>query len=736
MPVRNDTTRGREYEGLPSGPRGVSERVEEALQSLRYKSVRSTTLERIRVSREADAHVSRMPQTRQIGEGLAYLLDRISVPVSPHDLVLGRITEEVPDAEGEAFLAQAMASWNGGTRPPWMLDGGHECFAWDRLLRLGLPGLEEFAETELRRRTVAGDDEARLGFLRGGIRIYQAHRTYARRYSVAAYDCALAGPAENCAAIAEGPPQTFAQALQLIWLVGHVYCTMAAINPTLTFGRLDELLLGFYRRDLADGRTSPQEAGDLIEDFYCKQNLILGRGEHQMSGGSEKDTGWARNLAYDSPLYVVLGGRRGDGSASDNELSSLFLERVVPRFENPVVVLRYTRDLSDSLWRVACDKMRANSSMMVYNDENVIPAMEASGVEAEDAVNYTMYGCNWPTIPGLERRLKYLPIELPRYLAEELSSAAQYESIDEVYDGISARLRAGLQDAFGALRRSRREWGLRVPGDLRVDDCFLDGPIRRACSWQRGGVKYGSLTASVWSIATAADSMAALEELVFRSKAVSIGVLLQALRNDFSGQEALRELCLKAPKFGQDDDRADRHAVRLVETVLHELQSASGHDSEDAVVAFCCLETDMAHVRFGESLGATPDGRRAGEPTSENTSPVTGSARNGLTAMLKSVAKLPLNRVSSGALNVRVQPGLFAGDDGLARLTELLRAYFDMGGLQVQLSFVDLEELRDAQVNPDHHRDLMVRITGYSAAFVDMAKHAQEEIIRREEMAS
>ena len=151
-------------------------------------------------------------------------------------------------------------------------------------------------------------------------------------------------------------------------------------------------------------------------------------------------------------------------------------------------------------------------------------------------------------------------------------------------------------------------------------------------------------------------------------------------------------------------------------------------------MVFCCLETDMQHIRLGREVGATPDGRRAGEPISENSSPNPGAAVNGLTAMLRSVAKLPLERIHSGALNVRLRPDWFAGEEGLDRLAGVLRTYFDLGGLQVQLSLADVETLREAQRCPERHRDLMVRITGYSAAFVDMTREAQEEIIRREEM--
>lgn len=700
------------------------------------KHVRSTTLERLRKTREADLHVRGLPQPLQLGEGLYHLLDHIELPVADTDLIVGRILEEVPDSEGEAFLRTCVDAWESRAIPPWMRDGGHECFAWDRLLELGLAGLEAHAGSELAARSARGEGAQTLDFLRGAVRVYQALRHYARRYAERAREAGLGEAAAACAAIAESPPESFAEALQLIWLVGHVYCTMLAANPTLTFGRLDSLLWPLYEEDIASGRLSRSQAGELVADFYGKNNLILGRGEHQMSGGSPSDTGWQRNLTYDAPQYVVLGGGRPDRSAVANELTDLFLEHVNPAYENPVIVLRYTQDLPAKTWRVACRKMRDNASFMVYSDERVIAAMRHCGIDAEDAVRYTMHGCNWPDIPGVQRQVGYHQAVLPQYLLEALGRLDdEGPSIDGLYQHLVEAFRREIASHCEQLRQARRTWDAQAPGLLRADDCFLDGPIERARSASGGGVRYPTLTCALSGLATAADSLAAVDELVLRSGRVSLADLRDALREDYAGAEALRQLCLRAPKFGQDDDVADDHAVRLLREVLAEIDRACGLGTDEAVIVFRCLETDMRHLRLGELTGATPDGRHAGRPLSENTSPYPGSCRHGLTAMLKSVAKLPLDGINSGALNIRLQPDLVGGEEGLDRVAALLRTYFDLGGLQCQLSVCSVEQLREAQRHPERHRDLMVRITGYSAVFVDMARHAQDEIIRREEMA-
>ena len=712
--------------------------IEEAIWATREKEVRSTTLERLRLTREADRLVEGRSQPRQLAEGLFHLLDNVSLPVSSNDFLLGRILEEVPDDEGEQFFSDTVKGWGGRGIPPWMPDGGHECFDWARLLRLGLAGLEAFAEDAREQRAAAGGPDAEVEWLASAARVYQAFRNYARRYAAAAREAGQPEAAARCAPLAERPPQTFAEGLQLIWLVAQVYCTMLAPNPTLTMGRIDQLLLEAYRSDLAAGRLTRTEAGQLIADFYAKNSIILGRGEHQMSGGDEKATGWARNLTYDAPQYVFLGGRRSDSSSSTNELTELFLERVVPAFENPVIVFRYCRDTPEHIWRIACEKMRANASFMVYNDEVVIPAFRHAGVPESEAVEYSMYGCNWPITSGRSRTVVHRRPLLPAHFLNAFvgrdGDTPRLASIDELYERFAESLRKELEEVREEYVNWRKSAEANAPGPLRVDDCFLDGPVARARSWALGGTPTSTVTLGIAGTATTADSFAAVDDLVFASGAVGLETLQEAVRQDFAGHDDLLRRCRRAPKFGRDDDRADAHASRLMGLVTSEVDRVSSQNPANPICVFRSLTTDMQHRRFGGQLGATPDGRGAGEPVSENSSPCVGACTDGLTSMFRSLAKLPFDRINSGPLNVRISPRLVEGEQGLTNLAAMLRTYFDLGGQQVQLSFVDTEQLREAQRDPEAHRDLLVRITGYSAVFVDMSRAAQEEIIRREEM--
>jgi len=711
-----------------------STRIQEALWAIRDKPVESTTLERLRITREADELVRGRPQVEQLGWGLRYLLDRVSLPVAQHDLLLGRVAETVPNADEEAYFQETVSRWDGQGTPAWMPDGGHEALHWERILRVGLPGMQTFAENEAARRRAAGETGPHLDWLDGAVQVYEAHRNYARRYAAAARDAGLTAQAERCAAIADRPPQTFAEALQLIWLIAQVYCTFVARNPTLTLGRLDHLLLSFYQRDLAAGTLTRNEAGDFVEDFYAKNNLILGRGEHQMDGGSGKATGWARNLAYDAPQYVLLAGRVPDGSPATNELTELFVERIVPAFENPVIILRYTRDFPEPLWLLACEKMRGNASMLVYNDEVVIDSHRRLGIPEALAIDYSLYGCNWPIVSAKPRSPVTQRLVVPRHLLEALGEVESDAAMDDLYEAFRRALADHLAKVYAEREQWRSSCDERAPGPLAVDACFLDGPIARARHWALDPDAIAVLTFGIVGLATAADSLAAVEHVAFSGHGQGLEAIRESLARDFQSAEDLRQLCLHAPKFGQNDARADAHAVRTLGIVLEEIDRASQGNGHGPLRTFRSLTSDMTHRGFGRDLGATPDGRRAGEPLSENMSPSPGSCTDGLSSMLQSLAKLPFEGIQSGVLNIRIDPKTVAGEEGLAKLAATLRTYFDMGGLQCQLSFANVDELRAAQQNPETHRDLMVRITGYSAVFVDMAEHAQDEFIRRAEM--
>lgn len=709
-------------------------RVAEALHDLRHKSPRSTTLQRLRLTREGWEACREAPQPLRLARVLGHVVRHLDVPVLPHDLLIGRMPEVVPESAAEACFQDGLKAM-GGAVPPGFPDGGHETLDWERILALGLPGLVAEAEASRSRVAAADPGGARAVFLEGMAGVGRAFQDYARRCGESAAAAGLAPSAAAARAVAERAPETFHEALQLVWTVGFVYCTMLCRNPTLTFGRLDQWLYPFYRRDLDAGRLTRAQAGDLIEDFYCKNNLILGRGEHQMSGGGEHCTGWERNLTYDAPQYLVLGGERAPDRPDCSALTDLFIERVVTRFENPYVVVRWWPGMAESTWRLVTARVRDNASLMIYGDGAVIPAFERLGFSREQACEYTMHGCNWPDLPPSQVSGRTFMHVLPQTLLAALAEHPECACLDAVVDAFLDAYRRRLQADLEAFRQWRQEARAKAPGPLAADDLFLRGPSERGCDKRHGGVDHLTMVTTFGSFATLVDSVAALDEVVFRRRAVGLAELLAAMRADFAEHEPLRRLCLQAPKFGCHDESADRLAARLMQGMHEILDRLVAEPGKEPVLLCRCVETDTQHLSTGRQTGATPDGRHAGQPLSENSSPSRGLSGDGLTSLLQSLACLPLDRCHSGALNLRLSPSAFRGERGRRALADALWTYFAHGGLQAQVSMVDTQALRQAQQCPDAYRDLMVRITGYSAAFVDMTPAAQEEIIRRDEMA-
>ena len=796
----------------------MSKNIEEAIHSLRYKPVNSTTLERLRLCVEANKHVSGLPQAQEIGHGLGYILDNISIPVEPHDILIGRISEEIPDEEGERFFAETISTM--GTRPLWMNDGGHESFRWDILLQQGFVGLETAAKEELcrlknRRSAISEVDglatvEDTIIFVEGTVLIYQAFRNYTRRCAQSAKEAGLLDAAECLTAIADNPPANFREALQLIWTLELVYCTICAINPTLTLGRLDKLLIDFYRNDIKNGILDEESASDMIIDFYCKNNIILGRGEHQLSYGDAKDTGWDRNLCYDAPQYLTLGGFDSSGfdisdfnstdfdsseinsseinssnfdsklKCVDNELTMLFIKNIVPRFKNPLIVYRYCSQSDPDIWRALCDKMAEGSSVMIYNDHIIIDSMIKSGVNPNDAVEYEMFGCNWPSVSGNSVTPLVLHCSYTHYMLDLLdeictkeagnqsnanqidinqSNADQIDveqiNINIFYQRLEAHAKSIITDAFLKCKNRALDWPKHRPGTLRVDDCFMQGKEKKPYAKDAGALDYTIFLFVASHIGSAVDCITALDKLVFIDKKVTLNEINSALRDDFRGHEYLRQLCKNAPKYGQDNDLSNKHAKLLIDlhhriindldpniertnTVINDLspiiEGSNLCESNSQGVILSSFETDNFHVITGEQTGATPDGRLYGTHLSQNASPTWGSCINGLTALLMSAAKTPKDLIASGALNVQINKSFLADPVGRKLFPDVVKTYFDSGGLQIQCTITSLEELRAAQENPDRYRDLMVRITGYSVSFVDMSTKSQDAFIAREEM--
>jgi formate C-acetyltransferase len=261
---------------------------------------------------------------------------------------------------------------------------------------------------------------------------------------------------------------------------------------------------------------------------------------------------------------------------------------------------------------------------------------------------------------------------------------------------------------------------------ILIDDC-----IQRGRDYHDGGARYNTTYIQGVGLGTITDALAAIKYHVFEKNTFPLGELLAALKDDFAADERMRQLLVnRTPKYGNDDDHADEVMQQVFEAYF---QAIHGRPNTKGGAYQINLLPTTVHVYFGSVTGATPDGRRAWEPLSEGVSPVQGADRCGPTAVLKSVAKMDHARTGGTLLNQKFTPQLLSGEDGLEKLVQLVRTYFKLDGHHIQFNVVDAATLRSAKLHPEKHRDLIVRVAGYSDYFCNLSESLQDEIIARTE---
>ena len=726
--------------------------VEEAKRSLVEKPLLATSVERMLILNEIKTKYDDLPQPLRFGNMLAELLDRVSVPLEPFDLIAGRCVDRVLSEEEEAIY---QAYHNHKDHPRWntFLNSGHCTYSWEYVAENGLRGLRAQA---LKTREAEASAEGR-DFLDGIILIYDALERYLLRYANAADQLGNEPLARALRTAALSKPDSFRSALQLLWIITLVDCAYVAENPTLTVGRLDQILLPLYREDLAHGRLTREEARELITDYYCKHNLIMGRGEHQM-GDETNSTTFHRINNFDAPQYLLLAGTDEEGKPAVNELTVLFAEAILPEFKNPVVVVRYFSGMDTQypqLWRILTEKSLQSASLMYYNDDNMLKTYERIGIPPDDARGYGHFGCNWPTLgqnsswmnggPGLdkfqisERGWKIQRSGLrdepsgPELLMQVLRECVGEKdfSIDLVYERLFRLLSEQIDAKLEYQSRVLSARRTRPAAVLSYDDCFYRTSVCTAGT-NFANAKYHFQINAFQMFGTTVDSIIAVDKLVCIEKKLTLERLLQAVDGNFRDDPQILALCRNADKYGSDSQLSNAHARRLADGFSElVIRKSRPYLEEQGLFLTPCIQNDTWHLKKGEQFGATPDGRLAGTAFSQNIRPSNGAAINGLTAMLNSVACLPADGLLSGACNLDIDPNDFRGEDGHRRFSALLGVYFNKGGLHAQVTSADVCALRDAQKHPQEHRDLRVRVTGYSGVFVDICKKLQDDIIER-----
>ena len=773
--------------------RKMSASMEQRIQNWFLRDYRETFMERIELVFEAEKLFEKEGYSVRYGHTLEHILKNMTVVLGEGPLV-GEVKLRIPTEEEEKQIMEVYRGWwNISTeerrekilfyfsegwlkcRPPFFASFGHLAMDWEAIINEGMGGLKAKAVARLAEEC----NEDQKEFLSGSIICYDAISTYIRRVAEEVKSQGMEAKAAELEQIIEGPAKTFAQALQLIWfmvLILQKICGCGVLN----FSRMDQYLLGRYRGDVEAGILTEDQAVELLQEFYYRNNEIMVQTDH-MSQEIET-TKYTLEVAYDDPNYLILGGKLPDGSTGVNELTFLMVEAArALRLRNPFIVVRYHDGIAEDFWSYCCDAMRENTTLIFYNDETMIPALKYFGVEEPEVYDYGFFGCNDPNIPGWEGALRQVwinlvkPLELALHqgnypmkpLDDEvvkrtapgapLDPECQFDIDDRMtglmtdeYYGVKTKapeemetmedfLEAFQQQMTYLVSEFRRGFEMDFELEqlvamdrIRIEDCFLKGTIENGVTWTEGGTKYHKIVTQGSGLATAIDALYAIEQICFVKKEMTIAELAKLMREDYAGMEKLSARWKnKLEKFGNDIDEVDKYAKVLTDIFIKAVDANNGE--QYLYQMWPTYSSDRDFTTMGGFVGATPDGRRAGEQLSENQSPTIGKDLSGTTAMLNSVAKVPFEYITGGPLNLRLHPSAVAGEDGLAVMSALFRTYMKKGGMQLQVNVVDVETLKEAQIIPEKYRSLCVRVTGYSAFFVEMGKKAQNELIARTE---
>lgn len=561
--------------------------------------------------------------------------------------------------------------------------------------------------------------------------------------------------AENCELIAHQPPRTFWQALQLCYFI-QLLLQIESNGHSVSFGRMDQYLYPFWRRDVELQQTLYREQGiELLQSCWLKLLEV-----NKIRSGSHS------KASAGSPLYqnVTIGGQMWhNGQIHDavNPLSYAILESCGRlRSTQPNLSVRYHAGMSDDFLDACVQVIRCGFGMPAFNnDEIVIPAFIALGVEPADAYDYAAIGCIETAVGGKwgYRCTGMSFINFARVMLAALEGGRDATS-GEVFLAQNEALSAGnfrhFDDVTAAWDRQIRYYTRKsieieyvvdtmleenVPDILcsaLVDDC-----IERAKSIKQGGAKYDWVSGLQVGIANLGNSLAAVKKLVFEQDLIGQQQLAAALAADFDGlshEQLRRRLINSAPKYGNDDESVDALLVRAYQTYIDELKQYRNPRYGRGPIGgkyYAGTSSISANVPFGAATMATPDGRKAHTPLAEGASPASGTDHLGPTAVINSVGKLPVGAILGGVLlNQKLNPSTLDNDGDRQKLMALLRTFFEVHkGWHIQYNIVSRETLLAAKQHPDQYRDLVVRVAGYSAFFTALSPDAQDDIIARTE---
>ena len=624
---------------------------------------------------------------------------------------------------------------------------GHFTMNHRRVLEQGLSGIIAEARGRLESMTPEQRSGAQGLFydavirsLTAAIRFAHRHADIAGRMAASESDPRRAAELEEiariCRRVPEQKAETFREAVQCIYFV-HLIAQIESGGNSISLGRIDQVLSVYYEADLRAGRTSPDQARELLSLLFLKTNEIWNILEEAFIPGGEGTEG-------KTTQNVTVGGMGSDGADATCALSVIGMDAFADiHTVQPNFGVRLSPEPPRDFLLRAVQYAREGVPLHLFNDEVIVESLTLAGHSLEDARDYGVVGCLEPNAQGKSfgstfavqiNGIKCVEFALSNGVDNvfgfqsgiETGDPASFSSFDQVWDAYSAQLShflGQMEKGMAALDQAIAEL---LPSPFA--SAMIDGPMEKGLDVTRGGAIYNSTGVQLIGFSNVADSLTAARKAVFEEGRISPGELAECLAEDWEGREDLRSHMLnRIPKYGNDDPEADAMATKVLTHFCHEvLQRRNFRGGRFWPGVFSV----GFHVAMGAFAGASPDGRQAGEVLGNGITPSSGCAQKGPTAVLNSVTSMPVGRAHNGTnLNMRFNPQWLRAE----ALAALMQTYFELGGAQIQFNMIDTDTLRDAQLHPEAYRDLVVRVSGYSALFTQLSELAQEEIISRME---
>ena len=637
---------------------------------------------------------------------------------------------------------------------------GHMTPGFQHILARGYGAIKKQAQDWLdaHQGNVQGDDMGKCLFYSGAIYACDGAITLTKRFADKAREKAQSAATpekkaeyERMAAgldrIAEGTPTSFWEACQM-YMLYHNFLMLDNGPGITSIGRFDQTTWPYLKKDLEEGKLTLAEAQEYVDAFFLKLNIFYGGG----MGTIIKVAGLGT-----MGQHTTVGGCDKEGKDATNPVTYMVLEAMARlELHEPTVSLRLTKDTPKELWDCAVGtSMRVGGLPLLQNDDVIIPGiMQELGFTLEDARDYSFIGCQeivgsgndypapngsaqtingifWPVVLDMAINNGINPMNGKQAPAEYCSGYLyEMQSFDEVKAAFE-KLATWMMTWIATLNNyTEHEYPRLFPFpnvSISVTGCMEQGKDVSA-----GGAKYNSYGGTATGLATVGDSLTAIKYLVFDKKIVTGRELLDAVLANWEGYEPLRQRIInEVPHYGNADPYADEQQKYVMDFYYNVCRPF--HNTRCKVYK-CGMYGAADHVMQGELTWATPDGRKTGTPIADAMSPVQGRDTNGPTSVFLSSCCFDHKRYMDGmAVNMKIHPTALGTDEGVSKLEDMVIAYFENGGMEVQFNVVDAKTLRKAQANPDKYRNLVVRIAGYSAYFVDMTTDMQNDVISRAE---